>query len=222
MEFLQTNGSETGLTVYTFSGENLGDAAADRHIIVGISARGLNTRSLSSVSIGGESATLAKVIVNSVSHSSLAALYIAAVPNGTTGDVVITFNDTMLRCGIGLWRATELASITPTNTASSVANDPTGSLNIVAGGFAIATIYSSSGSSPAAVWTGLTEDYDRFFATANLMSGASDTFESEQTNLTITVETSEKLASAGVFASWEIESATGPVNVKSINGLAIR
>lgn len=195
-------------TTYTFSSQNLGTASADRYIIVATASRGLGaTRSISSATIGGVSATkVAEVANTGGGNTSTTCLLIAAVPSGTTGDVAITYDSGMLRCGIGMWAATALTSATPTDTATSTADDPTEStLDVNAGGFAIAVGYTAN--QATTTWTGLTEKYDaQDLGEGITHSGASDTFASAQTNLTITCDFTAVQLSAGSFASWGMTS----------------
>src|SRR3990167_11105596 len=92
--FLQVNGSATDLTTYTFSAENLGVAASDRFIVVTITGRSSDggARTIDTVTIGGVTATINIQIANSGSFNGIAT---AAVPTGTTGDIVITWSGTM-------------------------------------------------------------------------------------------------------------------------------
>lgn len=83
------------------------------------------------VSIGGVGAT------NTVSATH-AALWIANVPTGTTGDVVLTYANTMNSTAIGLWRLGGVTSNTPTDTASGSGAPPTVDLTVPFGGVAIA------------------------------------------------------------------------------------
>src|SRR3990167_2651308 len=158
--FLQAAVDTTEATIYTFSSQSLGTAAADRYIVVAIAARGLGTtRTISSVTVGGVSATINVQTPNITSNTSLTGIVIAAVPTGTTGDIVITFDAQMLRCGIGLYRVTNLVSATPTDTDGSTAADPSVTLTTVDGGIAIGVGFTQD-TAPQAAWTGATENYD--------------------------------------------------------------
>ena len=202
MGFLQSTEDASDSTSYTFSDENIGTADGARSIIVVIASRkaGANTV-LNSVSIGGVSATITIQQDNSATNSNIAAIAVAAVPSGTTGDIVVAFDSTMSRCAIGVYRATNLDSITAHDFGSSVVTNPTYDIDVPAGGFAIGGI-SSSGDLTMS-WAGITEDYDGAIETYMTYSGASDTFASEQTALTLTVTPSgSTVERAGVFASW--------------------
>ena len=110
---LQTTVDASDLTTYTFSSQNLGTAAPDRHIIVGVAARkGGSATTISSVTVGGVSATIVDQYSNSDSNSNISGIAIASVPTGTTGDIVVTFGAQMVRAVIAVYRATNLSSAT--------------------------------------------------------------------------------------------------------------
>jgi len=214
LTFLQANQDGASATEYTFSGESLGAAAADRYIIIGVNSRGLNaTRTLDAVTVGGESATVVTQTPNTTSHTTLSGIAIVLVASGTTGDVVVTFDAGMLRCGIGLWRADSLDSATPNDTGGSTAADPTYDIDINAGGFAVGTVHAVGDVGQAtAVWTGIAEDYDQQLEGVSSHTGASDTFVAQQTNLTLTATLSNTQATlcTGAFASWDMTEAPEP------------
>lgn len=229
MSFLQATAITTDLTTYTFSAQNLGTEASDRYIIVGILSRKAGaTTTISSVTIGGVSATIVRQRSNNVTNTDVAGLAIALVPTGATGDVVVTFGAGMVRCQIGVWRADSLASATPSDADDSIAGDPTVALDCPAGGFIIGVGLTAAASS--ASWTGITERFDTTLETFVTVTGASDTFASAQSGLTLLIDfaTGSPVESVGVFASWEqittaIKSVKGlaKASVKSVNGLAI-
>lgn len=203
--FLQAASSTSDLTTYTFSSQNLGTAAAGRYIIVAIEARksGVDTTLLvSSVTVGGVSATIAMQRLVSSTNTNIAALAIAAVPSGTNGNVDVTFSSGMLRCGIQLYRAVDINSSTPHHAVTHFngSTDPTASLNIPAGGFAIGC--ATSAASTAATWTGLTEDHDSVVESFLTVSSASQQFASAETGRSITCDFGTNTDNVAVFASW--------------------
>lgn len=204
--FLQGASDASNLTTYTFATQNLGTAAGGRYIAVGIGARGTNSGlTISTVTIAGVSATETIQVTNSASSNNVSGIYIAAVPTGTTGDVVVTFSVGVLRCAIQMYRLVGIDSITASDTGTSTALDPTTSIDVPAGGVAIGAANCSNATT--ATWTGITEDYDSQ-TEAWTGSSAFNTFASVQTGLTVTCEFVGPSNSAGVFASWG-EAATG-------------
>lgn len=171
--FLQAVGTDATQTTYTFAAQNLGAAAADRHIIVGVNARLLaaTAGSIASVTVGGVAAT--SVVQHSndsgSSNRNTSALFIAAVPTGTTGDVVVTVSREALRCGIALYRATDI-NTTAVSTGSG-AGSPSGTFTSPDGTFAVALSSVASGGTTW-TWTGLTEDSELTFGTTALSTAS--------------------------------------------------
>jgi hypothetical protein len=102
--YLNTVGNATNAVSYTFSSVALGEADASRRIFVGIFGRTTGTGGVSSVTIGGVSASLHAQGTSSVTGDTTTAIFSAPVPSGTTGDVVVTFNSGQVRSAIALWR----------------------------------------------------------------------------------------------------------------------
>jgi hypothetical protein len=208
-DFLQAaTPNTTTQTTYTFASQNLGTADADRYIVVGIEARGTNSGLVvSSATIGGQSATITRQVTNATSNFNIAALIIAAVPSGTTGDIVINFNVAALRCNVKAWRLTGISGVTAADSDSSTASPPSVALDVPAGGWAVGSAVSAIATSTT--WTGLTENHDTQIAGSITGTAASDDFASAQTGLTITATFNTNTNPAGVFASWAEDSGGG-------------
>lgn len=174
-------------TVYTFSSQALGTAASDRYIVVGTLARAAAARTLDSVTVGGVAATKLTALENAGSNSGL---WLAAVPTGTTGDVVLTFSSTMVRAAIAIWRVDGI-STTPTDVDTSDALPATANITIAAGGVAFgASFVGINTTTLTATWTNLTTDADYLTSASWEDNGrgsfASDAFGSAQTELALT------------------------------------
>lgn len=174
IDFLQSNSSTTDLTTYTFSGENLGTADSARYIIVGFVGRRSTVVScaINSVTIGGVSATIVHT-QQSADTSFLAGIAIAAVPTGTSGDVVFTWNGTMTRMAFATYR---VLNVNPTYEVrgQSVANPLTSTLSCSAGSVMIAV--AGTIDTATATWSGTnapTEDCDVVISDAGRISTAS-------------------------------------------------
>ena len=216
--FLQSATDTADLSEYTFSSQSLGAADSDRYIIVGAIARKAGAAtSVSSVTIGGVTSTELLDISNSDSNSNNAGLFIANVPTGTTGDVVVTYGATMVRCAIGMWRILGIEDGTPYDSDSSTASDPSVSLDIPADGATVGMAISNSATT--ATWTGITEDFDGTLESFVTYTGASDSDMSEETGRTLTADfASSGSTPIGVFASWAPEGAGG-VNLMQLMGV---
>lgn len=154
----------SGATTYTYTGKAIGTASAYRHIIVAIAANtNVASRTISSVTVGGISATAAVSAESTNTVFTRVAVYIAAVPTGTTADIVVTYSAAQLRSAIGVYAAYNLLSTTPTSTGTSSSDvDPmTASLTVNAGGVAVgvAMNYYSTAQTDYA-WTNMTKDND--------------------------------------------------------------
>lgn len=197
--FLQGAESASDLTTYTFSSQNLGAADSGRYIVVGIGARSTGLLNVSSVTVAGVSAT--EVIQQrSANNQNVTALYIAAVPTGTSGDVVVTLSAGALRCSISLVRLVTIDSATAVDTASSTASPPSGSMSCGDGGVIIGIALSQT--LTTTTWSGITEDYDAQNEAITVTMGR-DEFVSAQTGLTVTATFSSSSGETGVWASWD-------------------
>jgi len=196
--YLQGVGDSTNATSYTFSSQNLGAADADRQIVVAIAGRALGTPTLSSVTVGGVSATINKTqYTDSGGARSTAAIAIADVPTGTTGDVVLTYSAEMLRVGQALYSVTG-ANHTAYDTGGSSADNPSASLDIPADGYGFGTAFILG----SATWTNLTEDYDEIDIEGYDITGASSNSSGDLTR-TCTPDPGQANVMAGVFVSYE-------------------
>ena len=151
-------------TSVTDSGAALGTAAANRQILVGTFAgrSGSGTSLVTGITVAGVTATELQQTGRTGGNPfrSCSAIYIATVPSGTTGDVVVTFSGTQYDIGIytiAIYGAASTAFDTGTaqGQASNLVLSDT--VNIPANGFAIAMVGGSSGSLSNYTWVGLTE-----------------------------------------------------------------
>ena len=187
---------------YTFSSKDLGSSATSHKVIVGASGGGSGPGSVSSITVGGSSATVS-VSVQANSEQRTELWYIDGV-TATSGNIVVTFSggSGCHRCGIGVWAIYNGATGAANDTGSSTSDPATDTLNISAGGVAIG--YAKGGVDPAWTWTNLTEDFDAEMETSTHHSGASDAFASAQVSLSITANPSNSSShSEMVIASWD-------------------
>ncbi len=209
--FLQAAALTTDLTTYTFSAQNLGAADAARCIVAAIHSRATLTTAftISSVTINAVSASIPLQISNTASNANVVGFAIAAVPTGTSGDVVVVLSRAGVRAAVALWSTTGLpCGESPNDTDSSTATNPSVLLNVPANGFALGAC--SIGGNSTTTWTGLAEDYDAVSESALNYTGAGDDFAVAQSNLTLTCDSGASNEPAGVFASWGPAAAPGP------------
>jgi hypothetical protein len=161
LSYQTSTASTADASVYTFSTQAIGPAKSTRRVVVGVVGReGADTSARTlAVTVGGVSATEAAFATDTaVSGRNVAALYIAAVPTGTTADVVATFSAGMDRCGIGVWALYDINSATPTDTATSVDTTQTLSVDVLANGVAVGISFANS--DPDFEWTGASERFE--------------------------------------------------------------
>jgi hypothetical protein len=203
--FVAAQAIATDLTTYTFDngGGNFDFGAddANRRITAAIAWRSTPAQTVSSLTIGGVGAT---AIVTGVTGLSAVAIYIANVPTGANGTVVITFSGTALRCGVGVYRmvnSTSTATATDTDVVTN--SDPASlSVNVTAGGAAIAVATHTQGGT--ATWAGVTERYDAAIEGSTIHTGAFDKFVGSQSPLAITADYSATPITnqCAAVASW--------------------
>jgi len=149
---------ESNATSFTFSGVDLGTAASNRHIVIAAVTAAGSASNGASVTVGGASASL--VIRASGADNTRAELWIASLPSGTTGDVVIVWSVAKDRCGYAAW-AMYGANATASDTATDSDTTPSFTIDVPANGYLIAGAgFNGPSSVPTATWTGVTEDYD--------------------------------------------------------------
>lgn len=129
----------------TLTGAPFGDPAASRHILVMISAtRGVTPQAqVTGVTIGGVSATLLKDHTHALNDgvsvkSRHAGIWIAAVPTGDDGSIVIDWNGTPNAFLVQHYTIYNLQSTTPVATASALGSAGAVSLATAPDGLALA------------------------------------------------------------------------------------
>ena len=202
-----TDQSTSAASSYTFSTVSIGAAASDRFCIAIFQYEQELTRTVSSVTIGGVTAT-----VNVGQGTSFGSGYsantiaCAAVPTGTTADFVITFSNTVDKCYLralvftGLSSATAYATYTENFSSSGTSNSL--NLNTPANGLVVACQQLRSRTGEDITWTGVTEVYDIDFASADTLSGGYDLLTSAETPRTVTASWTNSNSNRGCAASF--------------------
>jgi hypothetical protein len=154
--FVGTSLQTADLTTYTFSNNTLGTPTSDRLVVVALHRDGSSATQVNSCTIGGVSAT----VLNATGSASCALAW-AVVPNGATGDIVVTFNNTSGRCFIGVWTITGYDSATPIDTAAvNAATATTHTVNLDLPEFGVGIVGVTLGGSFTNSWNVGTERYD--------------------------------------------------------------
>lgn len=118
---------------YTFTGVSLGDGTGD--LVLAVVARDTSTRSISSVTVAGSSATAVTSFIGDTGSDLWMQFFVVEGLTATSGTIEITWNNEVDRCGFGVWRANNVSSWAPVDSDSaseSNADDVTLTLNIPA------------------------------------------------------------------------------------------
>lgn len=152
LSLVSSGADETNQLVFTFSSVSFGAALAGRLLILALAGGSASDGvTLSSVTIGGVSATIhAQANNTGNTNNGHAAVVSAVVAAGASGDLVVTWATAlglMNNTNYALYRATGLVSATPTDTATGTGNSPALSIDRSDQGFIIAAANGVSASS---------------------------------------------------------------------------
>lgn len=154
----------------TFSGVSLGAAASDRTIVIVGGGADADARTLLSVTVGGVTASVDVAVTIAAGTDKFAFVAHAAVPTGTTGDVVVTWSGLVAMTYITVYRVVGVVYVTDTDAyAANNVTPYSVSLTTASGGVAFATVV--WGNNATTTWTTLAKDYQ--YGGANACSAAS-------------------------------------------------
>ncbi|MGE0659800.1 MAG: hypothetical protein AB7O63_09915 [Reyranellaceae bacterium] len=159
----------------TFSGCNIGAAATGRVVVVCAQSTGVGVTDITSVTIGGNAASLAAKYTDAGNNVAIGIWYLQ-VDAGTTADIVVTNSGTGSRHNIHVYSLYDLDSGTPADTDAQAANSTSVSNTLTrasGGGIAIGVANANS-SSTSFTWTNLGEDQDATTESTRRVSAASD------------------------------------------------
>ena len=188
-------------TVFTFSGEAIGTASAGRFVIVGAFARGGGSAT-STITVGGITAVKAVEGSDPVGGYTWT-LHAAAVPSGTTADIIVTWSGTMAHTVICVWEMTNAGSTTAYDTSNDVDNsDPLVTAMDVEAGGAIVGFSGGNAGNGAHTWTGITEDSDFDGNGGDYMTGASLEFAAADSSKAVNCAGGLTSRNGMVAAAW--------------------
>lgn len=182
---------------HNHSGLSFGPASANRALIASVNT-GISP---SSLTIGGVAAT--RVVRQSVSGQGSAELWIALVPSGTSGNVVLPNQSAGYISAVALYAVINLRSLTAFDTAGDSGNPSVSmSLSVPGQGVAIASIR-ASGSPIRTAWSGVSEDFDSVLSGRTISSGGSYSATSATTrSITATITNDSLFTAASCAASF--------------------
>lgn len=148
---------------FEFLDESCGDEAADRIVLIMITARGSGTgRNVDSIEVNGSSPATLLVAANANdgAASRLAELWGIELSTGTTIDYLVTFDGTVTRMHGAVFALYGASSMTPSDSGTATDGDPTEIvIDHVAGGAVLAGAFNTT-NGPSATWSGVVEDFD--------------------------------------------------------------
>ena len=170
--------SAADLSSYTTTALPIGVADATRFALIGIAVNDTAANSISTVSIGGVSAT--KITASLATNTfRLIEWWWAPIPTGSADvTITVTLTATALDFFLALFTMIGSATATVYDTATSIVDPAALNLDIPNNGAAVAAGWSNL--SGTATWTGLTEAFE-----TTLFSGASASSMVAETNRTI-------------------------------------
>lgn len=187
--------SYTGGTTATVTSADLGAANSTRLVVVYVHHNGTATATtFTNLTIAGITATAA-VNANNSAQIRAATIFYAAVPTGTTGNIVATVSTSIsstLSCAV--YSVYNLTSNTPTTTAvsnndtSNVSPDSSVTFTPSAEGLFIAG-YNAGGvlGGTTASWTNATEDLDTLNGTASFTTASLSNTVNSSTTVSVTL-----------------------------------
>lgn len=172
-------------------------------VIVGLGWQSASPTTLTSLTVGGVTASTLVGVVSAAGGGREMSLQIASGIAGTTADVVITLSGTALNFAAET-NSMLGANLSPAQTASSIASAPTAVMTCLAGGAIIGAAIGGAGSAPTATATGIVLDSSFNFGSGNLQcfGAAHANFTVAQAALTTTITFSPIVTAAGAFASF--------------------
>lgn len=187
---------------HTFPGQSIGATGNNRYIAVCISGYQGTIGALSSATIGGISATIA---VQANGTTTVTAIIIAAVPTGTTADIVLNWAVNTQLLGISVYRIVDLNSGTANTTGTDTvlsAGVASLTLNNNANAVMIASACSIDGTAWGSWTSGLTEDSDQYVGSSTAAASASGFFATANTPYTASASAGTGTRGAMVVATW--------------------
>lgn len=184
--FLSANAVASSNIGHTFASLNFGGTSADRYMLAFIGFQGSAAGSIAGCTIGGVSGTeISALNVTGIgTGTTKGKTYIASVPSGTSGDLVVSVSSAAAsRYSYALYALFGLGSTTPFDTGTATTNPMTKSLNIPERGVGIAASFDST--SATNTWSGLTEDSDGIASSTYVYTSASLEANSAQTGLLV-------------------------------------
>lgn len=153
------------LNIYTSDARSIGAASATRKVYALFGFLSGTVRTVSSVTIGGVSASVEVSVTRTDGEQILAAIYSAIVPTGTTAVVEVTLSGSakIFACSVIALDTIQVGTVDSATASIDTGVASTGAaldLEDDGYGMAVGIGWNSSGNAIAATWTELTESAD--------------------------------------------------------------
>jgi len=163
--------------VHTFTSCSIGTAASNRRVVVGITQQGRGSVSLSSMTIGGVSATLLTQYGGTSGFFNTSQFAHAVVPTGTTATVTATYSTDIFRSYISIW-AIYGASATIYDDQGEALDTTSASCSatvaMASGGFGVCLAGKGNTTPTTFSWTNATERSDSTYGGNNSSASSAD------------------------------------------------
>lgn len=168
--YADSGSSGSNLSSYTFSAKSFGTEHEERYLLIGVSGqRQAASNSITSVTAGGQACTQVAAANSGNGTDHITAFFTAAMPTGTSGDVVVNFVGAQYRAAIVVWSVVggegtiyDSNSVTTGDPSNTTISSPEN------GGVVSMLI----GNAPTDVaWTGVTEDFEANVDGAEVSAG---------------------------------------------------
>lgn len=210
-ELTHSASSDANSPSYTFAGVSLGVADDDRKIVVCVASRasGGTTSLASSMTVAGQTATLLAESQHDDGTTTGTSIYVCDLPTGATGDVVVNYPATQLRCGIAVYRVIGAADAI---VDSSIADGEllpslSATADAKSDGLILASCVAASGASIE--WSGANEDHEEYIESHIVFSTASYSPSADETDRSLAATFSGNTDAAMVAVSFAAAATAG-------------
>jgi hypothetical protein len=192
-------------TSKTFSAFGIGAADSQRRVIVVVGFYSSAANTLSSVTVGGQSTS---IVVTRANDRNTVAICVTDSPvtSGTTADIVITASGSISEAGIGTYSAINLASTTPTATASTITVGGSQSLTVDKGGILIGVggMRGFNGEGGGMSFSNISQDFfrDGYSTSVGYRIGAGSHVSISNQSRSVSISMTDEFHPAMAFASF--------------------
>jgi len=170
VDFLGFATDSVDRATYTFAGEAIGTPGNRRGVAVAVSTS-LTVRTVSSITVDGESLSLVVADTEAFNISRLE-LWIGEVNTAnSTGDIVVTWSGAANNCNIGVFEVHHLQSFTAIATDVEETDNTAMTGSVTSGGICIAAAFDTSSTTYS--WTGDVADHGDSVVETGTLSVAS-------------------------------------------------